>query len=100
MTEIDFEGDAFKPLIQRALENHNEDEIDALNKAESVFYLDGVLTGEVPEGAPETHNGNATYAQLKEWAKILQAAHEDGVNFEEYRPEEDEDEDEETEDDE
>lgn len=93
MTEIDFEGEAFKPLIQRALENHNKDEIASLSKAEAVFYVSGVLTGDVPDGGPETHNGNATKTQLKEWSAIIRNAQEDGVDFEQYRPDEEDEED-------
>lgn len=77
MTEAtDFDGEAFKTDLQRAVEDNEG--IANLSKAEAIYYLHAKLTGDLPEGHPSDHNGNATRADIKEWAEAVAENEGDG----------------------
>lgn len=67
--EINFDGAAFQTPLERAVKTDSG--IDNLSKAEAIYYISARLTGEVPEGHPDDHNGNATRERITEWAESL-----------------------------
>lgn len=61
--------DQFRTDLQRAVEDNEG--IDALDKSEAIYFIQHVLTGDMPEEHPNDHNGNATREQVKAWADTL-----------------------------
>lgn len=53
----------------RAIQNPTPDAVGNLSKAEAVYFIDHLLTGDTPDGHPSDHNGNVTRSQVTEWAR-------------------------------
>lgn len=78
--------------LARAIETHNIESVENLNKSETVFYICDVLNVEPPESHPSEHNGTVPRSLSQQWAKVLAEGEEsDGESGEESDDENDED---------
>lgn len=63
--------EALQSNLQRAVETHSENAINALNKSEVVFYLSIALGTETPEDHPSEYDGQVSRETLLAWAHAV-----------------------------